>query len=271
MELVGSSAVIHRDGRRRDVERSFEGKVVVVTGAGAGIGRATAQAFAEQGARLLVADIDAKAAEETVLRIGQSEDRASFARCDVTREADAEMLVKTAVERYGRLDCAVNNAGIEGEQALTADCSTENWERVLSVNLTGVFLGMKHQIPQMLAQGGGAIVNVASTMAVVAHQSVPAYIASKHGVLGLTRATSLGYLREGIRVNAVCPGNTKTRMLEDFEVNDPAGYQALLDATPIGRLAEPTEIAEAILWLCSGASSYCGGLALLVDGGYTVQ
>jgi NAD(P)-dependent dehydrogenase (short-subunit alcohol dehydrogenase family) len=249
----------------------LEGKVVAVTGSGSGIGEAAALALALEGARVIVAEIDPASGEETVRAIGQRGGQAIFVKTDVTREADAEALVKAAVETYGRLDCAVNNAGIEGLTAPTAECTTENFERVLSINLMGVFLGMKKQIPQMIAQGGGAIVNVASTMGVVAHQDVPAYVASKHAVVGLTKSTALGVVRDGVRVNAVCPGNTNTPLIRAWSEREPESYEGLLEMTPAGRLAEPKEIAHAIVWLCSDVSSYCTGHALVIDGGYTIQ
>ncbi|MBW2271081.1 MAG: SDR family oxidoreductase [Deltaproteobacteria bacterium] len=249
----------------------LEGKIVVVTGSGSGIGKATALALAQEGAKVLVAEIDPPSGEETVRAIGQQGGEAVFVKTDVTREADAQALVKAAVATYGRLDCAVNNAGIEGDTARTAECTTENFERVLSINVMGVFLGMKYQIPQMASQGGGAIVNVASTMGVVAHPDVPAYVASKHAVIGLTKSTALGAVQEGIRVNAVCPGNTNTQLIRKWGEREPEAYAQLMGMTPVGRLAEPQEIANAIVWLCSEASSYCTGHALLIDGGFTSQ
>ncbi|MBW2268502.1 MAG: glucose 1-dehydrogenase [Deltaproteobacteria bacterium] len=249
----------------------LEDKVAVVTGSGSGIGKATALALAREGARVIVAEINRESGEETVRVIGRQGGHAIFVKTDVTREADAVSLVKAAVETYGRLDSAVNNAGIDGPAALTAEWTREDFERVLSVNLLGVFLGMKSQIPQMIAQGGGTIVNVASTMGVVAHPAIPAYVASKHAVVGLTKSTALGTVREGVRVNAVCPGNTNTPIMKAMEKHEPENFRDLMSATPAGRLAEPGEIANAIIWLCSDASSYCTGHALLVDGGYSIQ
>jgi len=247
------------------------GKVGLVTGGASGIGRATALAFAREGAKVVVADISIKGGEETVRMVQKAGVQAMFVETDVRREADAEALVKKTVDRYGRLDCAVNNAGIAGDAALTADFSTQSWEMVIAINLTGVFLGMKYQIPQMLKQGGGSIVNVASTHALVAHGLNPAYVTSKHGVLGLTKSTALGYANSNIRVNAVCPGNTRTGITEPFIKQSPEIYQGMIAATPVGRLAEPNEIAEGIIWLCSDAASYCNGAALVIDGGYTIQ
>jgi len=248
-----------------------EGKVALVTGAGSGIGQATALAFAREGARVVVNDISTEGGESTVRRIREAGGEAAFIKADVSRAEEVEHLIRKTVEIYGRLDCAHNNAGIDGDTALTADCSIENWNRVIGLNLTGVFLCMKFEIPQMLEQGGGAIVNTASTMGVVAHQNVPAYVASKHGVIGLTGSTALGYVKQGIRVNAVCPGNTHTPLLDHVIERMPEVYQALMAATPIGRLARPEEIANAVVWLCSDAASYCTGHALVVDGCYSIQ
>jgi len=248
-----------------------EGKVAVVTGAGRGIGRAIAVVMAGEGARIVVSDIEVASGEETVRTIREAGGNAVFVRADVTREADQQMLVRETVEAFGRLDCAVNNAGIDGDTALTADCSKENWTRVIAINLTGVFLGLKCQIAQMLQQGGGAIVNIASTMGIVAHECVPAYVASKHGVVGLTRSTALGYVKENIRVNAVCPGNTRTAICDSLEKNWPEVYKELIAGMPIGRLAEPKEIARAVLWLCSDAASYVTGHAMVVDAGYSIH
>lgn len=246
-------------------------KVALVTGAGSGIGRATALLFAKEGAKVMVADIMVESGEETVKMIKEAGGEAAFIKADVSQESEVQMMVAKTVETYGKLDCAVNNAGIDGDSALTTECTKENWDRVIGINLTGVFLGLKYQIPQMQKQSGGAIVNIASTMGVVAHQNVPAYVASKHGVVGLTKSTALGYVTENIRVNAVCPGNTRTAILDHVMKEMPEIYEALMAATPIGRLAEPEEIANAIVWLCSDAASYTTGHAMVVDGCYSIQ
>ncbi|MAG33834.1 MAG: short chain dehydrogenase [Deltaproteobacteria bacterium] len=249
----------------------LEGKIAAITGSGSGIGAACALALAREGAKVLVADIDSASGQETVQAVTELGGEALFVETDVTREADAERLVKTAVETYGRLDCAVNNAGIRGETARTADCSVANFENVLSINVMGVFLGMKYQIPQMISQGGGSIVSMASTMGVVGHPDCPAYVASKHAVIGLTKSTALGVVRDGVRANTVCPGNTNTPLIRSWAENAPTDFELLLAMTPAGRLAEPNEIAEAVVWLCSDASSYCTGHALVVDGAYAIQ
>ena len=248
-----------------------DGKVAVVTGAGSGIGQAIAIVMAKEGAKVVVADIMSEGGEATVQQIKEASGNAIFVKVDVSQEADIQMMVNKTVETYGRIDCAVNNAGIDGDTALTADCTRENWDRVIGINLTGVFLGVKYQVLQMLKQGGGAIVNISSTMGVVAHQNVPAYVASKHGILGLTKSTALGYVRENIRVNAVCPGNTRTAILDHVMQRMPEVYEALMAATPIGRLAEPEEIANAVVWLCSDRASFVTGHAMVVDGCYSIQ
>jgi len=249
----------------------LEGKVGLVTGAGSGIGRATAMAFAREGAKVVVADIVVEGGEETVRMIKKAGGEAFFVKSDASQEADALTLVEKTVKKYGRLDCAVNNAGIRGDISPTAQCTKQNWDSVIGLNLTGVFLGTKYQILQMLKQGGGSIVNTSSIVGVVASEHVPAYVASKHGVVGLTKATALAYVKNNIRVNAICPGNTRTPIFEPTIRDTPEIFQAMMAATPIGRLAEPEEIANAIVWLSSDAASYCTGHAMVVDGGYSIQ
>lgn len=251
--------------------KRLEDKVALITGGGSGIGRATAIAFAREGTRVVAADMSSEGGEETVRLIRESGGEAFFVKADITQETDVRELVDKAVETYGRLDCACNNAGIEGDGGATADCTLDNWDQVMNVNLRGVFMCMKYEIPQMLRQGGGAIVNVASTMGIVATPQVPAYVASKHGVIGLTKSTALAYVKDGIRVNAICPGNTRTAIIERAMADHSAEFEALMAATPIGRLAEPVEIADTVVWLCSDAASYCNGHAMIIDGCYTTQ
>jgi len=248
-----------------------DGKVALITGAGSGIGRATALAFAREGAKVVVADIVVSGGEETVGMIKGAGGEAIFVKTDVTKAAEVEALVKKTVETYGRLDCAINNAGIEGEMALTADCTEENWDRVVDIDLKGVWLCLKYEIPQMLQQGGGAVVNTASVAGLVGFQGIPAYVASKHGVNGLTKTAALEYAKSGIRVNSVCPGVIRTPMLERFFSTNPQVSEAMSALEPVGRLGKPEEIAEAVLWLCSDAASFVTGLPMAVDGALTAQ
>jgi NAD(P)-dependent dehydrogenase (short-subunit alcohol dehydrogenase family) len=248
-----------------------DGKVALITGAGSGIGRATALVFAKEGAKVVVADIVVAGGEETVRMIKDAGGEAIFVKTDVTRAAEVEALVKKTVETYGRLDCAFNNAGIEGEMAPTADCTEENWDRVVNIDLKGVWLCMKYEIPQMLQQGGGAIVNTASVAGLVGFQGIPAYVASKHGVNGLTKTAALEYAKSGIRVNSVCPGVIHTPMIERFFSTNPQVSEAMSALEPVGRLGKPEEIGEAVLWLCSDAASFVTGLPMAVDGALTAQ
>ncbi|MFA4836191.1 MAG: glucose 1-dehydrogenase [Dehalococcoidia bacterium] len=247
------------------------GKVGQVTGAGSGIGRATAMAFAREGATVVVADIVVEGGEETVRMIKKAGGEAVFVKSDAAQEADARTLVEKTVKMYGRLDCAVNNAGIGGDRSPTAQCTKQNWDGVIGLNLTGVFLGTKYQTLQMLKQGGGSIVNMSSMMGVIASEYAPAYVASKHGVIGLTKSTALAYVKNNIRVNAICPGNIRTPIWEPTMKDAPEVVQAIMALTPIGRLGEPEEIANAIVWLSSDSASYCTGHALVVDGCYSIQ
>lgn len=246
-------------------------KVALITGAGSGIGRATALTFAREGAKVVVADIVVAGGEETVRMIKAAGGEAIFVKTDVTKAAEVEALVKKTVDTYGRLDCAFNNAGIEGEMALTADCTEENWNRVVDIDLKGVWLCMKYEIPQMLKHGGGAIVNTASVAGLVGFQSIPAYVASKHGVNGLTKTAALEYAKSGIRVNAVCPGVIHTPMVERLFGTNPQFSEAVSAMEPVGRFGKPEEVAEAVLWLCSDAASFVTGLPMAVDGALTAQ
>jgi len=249
----------------------FDGKVALVTGAASGIGKATAMAFASEGAKVVVADISNQSGEETALTIRESGGEASFINVDVSRSDEVERLIHRTIEIYGRLDCAHNNAGIPGYSTALLDCSLDEWDAVMNLNLRGTFVCLKYEIRQMRKQGGGAIVNTSSTMGIMAHPHGPAYIASKHGIIGLTRSAALGYIKDNIRVNAICPGNTETPIFDHIKKNMPDVFDGLIAATPIGRLAQPTEIANAVLWLCSDAASYCTGHAMVVDGCYTIQ
>jgi NAD(P)-dependent dehydrogenase (short-subunit alcohol dehydrogenase family) len=249
----------------------FEGKVALVTGGSAGIGRATALTFAATGARVVVADVNAEAGEDTARQVREAGGEAIFVKTDVASAAEVSTLIEKAVGTYGRLDYACNNAGIEGPQALTADYSLEEWQRVIAINLTGVWLCMKYEIPEMLKQGGGAIVNMSSVAGVTGFRNIPAYVASKHGIVGLTRAAALEYAQAGIRVNAVCPGVIRTAMVERLTGGSPEAEAQFTALEPLGRLGRPEEIAAAVVWLSSDAASFVTGHAMVVDGGFVAQ
>ena len=248
-------------------DQDFAGRVALITGGGSGLGQAAARLLAGRGARVVVADINETGGAETVQQCIHAGSEAVFVRTDVTLEADVQGAVATAVDRWDRLDAAINNAGINGPTKPIADYTLDEWNTVLSINLTGIFLGLKYEIPQMLAQGGGAIVNTSSGAGLRGFALLPAYVATKHAVLGLTKAAALAYVKEGVRVNAVCPGSTRTPLLEGFMGGDPAMEAAMANSAPIGRLARPEEIAEAMVWLLSDAASFMVGHALAVDGG----
>jgi NAD(P)-dependent dehydrogenase (short-subunit alcohol dehydrogenase family) len=248
----------------------FQNKSVIVTGAGSGIGRATAIAFAAEGANVMAADIDEHNGQATVAQLRELGARTEFVRVDVSRAADCETMVRHAVNRFGRLDVAFNNAGINIAVAPIAAVDDAQWERIVAINLTGVFLCMKHEILAMKQTGGGTIINTASVGGVIGTAGVTAYCATKHGVVGLTKSAALDYIKDGIRINAVCPGGTNTAMLAEW-FKDPEVERAASAATPIGRMADPAEIARAVLFLASEESSFMVGHALLVDGGLTAQ
>lgn len=246
---------------------SFAGKVALVTGAASGIGRATALAFARAGARVVVADVEEVGGRETVGLVDAAGGDAVFVRADVAREDEVAALVASAVAHFGRLDYAHNNAGIEGEIGRVADCTRDEWDRVLAVNLTGVWLCLKYEILQMLRQGGGAIVNTSSTAGLRGSPAGPAYVASKHGVVGLTRKAARDYATDGIRVNAVCPGVVLTPLLERVFADRPDMEATWRGVHPIGRFGTPEEIAAAVVWLCSEAAGFVTGHAMVIDGG----
>lgn len=251
-------------------------RVAIVTGAASGIGRASALALAARGVRVVVSDIAEEGGSETMGLIEGEGGKAVFQRCDVAVETDVEALVERAISQFGRLDYAHNNAGIGGPPGTTADYDTDTWSAVLAVNLNGVFFCMKHEIPRMLEVGGGAIVNTSSTFGMVGVPGLPAYVASKHGIAGLTRAAALEYAQQGIRVNAVAPGATLTPTVEEFFAmvgpDDPKAVEAQFAAgAPVGRLGTPGEIGPAVAWLCSEEASFVTGLVMPVDGGWTAQ
>ena len=253
---------------------SLSGKVALVTGGGSGIGRETALAFGRAGARVVVSDRNAAAGEQTSRLIADTGGESTFVACDVSKAAEVQALVRRCVEVYGRLDCAHNNAGISGSggavRGPTAQYSEESWDAVLGINLKGVWLCMKYEIEQMLTQGSGAIVNTASIAGLVGIAGNIGYVASKHGVVGITKAAALEYAPQGIRVNAVCPGYIDTPLIEAL-TSDAATKAVIESRHPQGRLGQPDEIAQAVLWLCSDAASFVNGHMLTVDGAYTAQ
>jgi NAD(P)-dependent dehydrogenase (short-subunit alcohol dehydrogenase family) len=251
------------------MEKEFKGKVAIVTGGSFGIGRATAIAFARKGASVIVADIIEDAF--TLDTIKSEGGEAIFVKCDVASEEDIKNMVNTAIDKYGRLDFAFNNAGVEGYAANTHECTNENWDRTISVNLKGVWLCMKHQIPEMLKTGSASIVNCASIAGLVGFPGLPAYVASKHALIGLTKTTALEYAKLGIRVNAVCPGVIKTPMIDRFTGKKKEAEEQFANQEPIGRMGEPEEVASAVLYLCSDGASFVTGHAMAVDGGWIAQ
>jgi NAD(P)-dependent dehydrogenase (short-subunit alcohol dehydrogenase family) len=250
----------------------FSGKVALVTGASSGIGRSTALAYAREGAHAVVSDVMEDSGHETVRLIEQAGGEAVFVKADVSNPMDCESLVKETIDQYGRIDYACNNAGIGGEANLTADYTVESWQQVIAVNLSGVFYCMKYEIPAMLESGGGSIVNMASILGQVGFANSPAYVAAKHGVLGLTKTAAIEYATHNIRINAVCPAYIYTLLLENAgmaEGTDMYDYVASLH--PMKRLGKPEEVADLVLWLCSEGASFVTGSAYLVDGGYVAQ
>jgi NAD(P)-dependent dehydrogenase (short-subunit alcohol dehydrogenase family) len=246
-------------------------KIALVTGGSSGIGRATALAFAREGAKVAVADLNAIGGQETVSSIKDAGGEACFIEADMGQAASVEAMVQKTVETFGRLDYSHNNAGVEGPLTRTAELEEDQWDHVIRINLTGVWLCMKYEIPQMLQQGSGAIVNTSSSGGLIGAERFPAYVASKHGVVGLTKTAALEYAKSGIRVNAVCPGVIETSMVERVTGNRPDVLKKMIAAEPLGRSGQPEEIADAVVWLCSDAASFVTGHAMAADGGAVAQ
>jgi len=250
---------------------SFENKVALVTGAGSGLGLATAQAFAQSGASVALADANESTVQSAARELSAQGHKALAIHCDVADDAQVERMVELTVAAFGRLDAAYNNAGVQNTVAEAADATREDFDRVISINLRGVWSCMKFELRQMLRQGGGAIVNCSSIGGLVGGAKRGTYQASKHGVLGLTKSAALDYAARGIRINAVCPGIIHTSMLDKMMATQADALDAMLKDVPIGRLGRPEEIANAVLWLCSSSASFMVGHALAVDGGYTIR
>jgi NAD(P)-dependent dehydrogenase (short-subunit alcohol dehydrogenase family) len=251
------------------METTFRNKVVVVTGGSSGIGKATALSFAQKGATVVVVDWIENS--ETMSLLKKTGEKFLFIKCDVSKESDVKAMIEKTIKTFGRLDYAFNNAGIEGKSAPTQDCTEENWDKVIGINLKGIWLCMKYEIPEMLKQGKGAIVNCASVAGLVGFAGLPAYVASKHAVVGLTKTTALENAKLGIRINAVCPGIIATPMMDRLIKNDKEAEKQFVGLEPVGRFGQPQEIANAVIWLCSDQASFVTGHAMAVDGGFVTQ
>lgn len=247
----------------------FEQRVALVTGGSFGIGKATALAFAKNGAKVVIADwIENPETLDSIKKLGGD---AIFVKCDVSNEKNVKALLKKTISTYGRLDYAFNNAGIEGKSASIHECSEENWDKTININLKGIWLCMKNEIPEMLKQGKGVIVNCSSVAGLVGYQGLPAYVASKHGVIGLTKTAALEYANLGIRVNAVCPGVIQTPMIDRLTGKKKELIEQFTALEPMKRFGRAEEIANTVIWLCSEEASFVTGIAMPVDGGFVAQ
>lgn len=251
--------------------RMMEGKAGIVTASGSGIGRASALAFAAEGAKVVVSDVAEDAGKQTVRLIREAGGEAMFVKCDVGEEKEVKILIDTAVEAYGKLDWAHNNAGIGAPTVPITDTKTEDWERTMQINLGGMYFCLKYEIPAMLKSGGGAIVNTASTSGLLGTPGLSVYTSSKWGVNGLTKTAALEFGKQGIRVNSICPGMTLTPSVEAWSKEVPEQAESVKNAIPLGRLGRPEDQANAAVWLCSDKAAYITGINLPVDGGQTAQ
>lgn len=250
------------------MEKIFSGKVALVTGGSFGIGRATAIAFAAHGAKVVIADYAEDPNEETIQQIKALNSEVLFIKCDVSKGIEVKAMIAKIITTFGKLDFAFNNAGIEGLSAPTHECTEENFDRTIAINLKGVWLCMKNEIPLMLQQGKGAIVNCASVAGLIGFPGLPAYVATKHAVIGLTKTAALENAKQNIRVNAVCPGVIQTAMIDRITGKDKEVEKQFIGMEPMGRMGQPAEVAEAVIWLCSDAASFVTGHAINVDGGW---
>ena len=250
------------------MEKIFENKVAIVTGGSFGIGRATAAAFAARGAKVVVADFIEDKMHETLNMIKAAGSEGIFVKCDVSKNSDVKAMIDTTIKTFGTLDFAFNNAGIEGAIANTQDCTEENWDRTIGVNLKGVWLCMKYEITEMLKQKKGAIVNCASVAGLIGFPALPAYVASKHAVTGLTKTAALETAKQNIRINAVCPGVIQTPMIDRVTGKNKEVEKQYITMEPMGRMGKPDEVANAVMWLCSDNASFVTGASLPVDGGW---
>jgi NAD(P)-dependent dehydrogenase (short-subunit alcohol dehydrogenase family) len=251
------------------METAFKNKVAIITGGSSGIGRATALAFAKKGAKIVI--VDWHESPETMESLTDLDAEAIFIKCDVSKSADVKAMVKKTIATFGQLDYAFNNAGIEGDSAPTADCTEENWDKTIAINLKGIWLCMKHEIPEMLRQGKGTIVNCSSVAGLVGFEGLPAYVASKHGIIGLTKTAALEYAGQGIRMNTVCPGVIQTPMMDRLTGKKKEAIEQFTALEPVGRMGQPEEIANTVVWMCSDEASFITGHAMVVDGGFVAR